>query len=794
MKPFSLLRGIEGTNESSLESEDEYMPKLQPWEEKAIGRAARFQNTPYEYFISILGQAGRQIVMPAINAVAGTAEQKTRDFFTVRKPVTINGKEFSEKYTLGQKIGYSIAANAGTVFTSGAQMIDKYINRGYFYPDGKMVADAAFSGRVNFDAEMGRQMFNTCGYKPNFKQIMQQLRDITSTVDNSLTDISWRKGLTPHILRTVFQDEMKQMLSSIRESHQNHPEIYSHQLMQAHMRKATWLLSDIFEKFTVDLANNTDYLEAPMSLLPKNAPTLADADLTDDERQMWADVAHHSLFENEQQMQQLIDGEMKKLPNRDAQDVWEKFRFDLRKPLNDPKLGSSPYECGKDRVEDQRRLNIAVLNLRELQQQYESRNFFSRWFTAAGRAERNAIRNMQDYLCATLDLVPEQLQTMLDPKTPFEESVDLKQAMHLKYEPQPEPQPEPPLISEETQEMLVNAGKKVVETIEVIGAAVSDGAVKIVNEAKEIINDIAQNGIENPIALNDDFSKDLNFMDDDLADIWGLNGSNNQQPIPQPEEKKEENKVNEQPEEVKANEQEEVKADEQQVENKVDEQQKPNEVDEQKVQNEPEEKEPEYSAAAEFQPSHVYEAPAESSGGMFNTLASGASYVASFFNFSSYFSSSTPLQQVQNKQKEVANQLKGNQLDRVKAQPALAKLLYFKTLEISFEEKKITADQLTASLSDKAVNEGVELITKDPAFQQTKLYKLIGENNAPIAAQYYKGFMEKASADPAIVREFHVDYLQKREMIKQQEAQMQNAPQKAPEKENPSASDPQPHP
>ena len=769
------------------------MPKLQPWEEKAIGRAARFQNTPYEYFISVLAQAGRDIIMPAINAVAGTAERKTKEFFTVpEKPVTINGKEFSEHYTLGQRIGYSIAAKSGSIFTSGAQMIDKFVNRGYFYPDGKMVAEAAFSGRVNFDAEMGRHMFNACGYKPDFKRMMQQMHDLSSTVDNSLTDISWRKGITPHILRTAFQDEMKRMLSSIRESHQNHPEIHNHQLMQAHMRKATWLLSDIFEKFSLDLANNTDYLEAPMSLLPKNAPTLADENLTDDERQMWADVAHHSLFENEKQMQDLIAEEAKKLPNLPAQDVWEKFRFDLHKPVIDPERNTSaPYQCGKNPAEDQHRLNISVLNLREVQQQYESRNFFSRWLTAAGRAERRAIRNMKDYLCSTLNLLPEQLQTMLDPATPLEESVDLKQAMHLKYEPQPEPQPEPPLISEETQEMLVNAGKKVVETIEVIGAAVSDGAVKIVNDAKEFIEDIAQNGIQNPVALDDDFSKDLDFMDDDLADIWGLNGSNNQQPREQPAEKKEENKANDQQVQNEADEQKQNEVDEQK-QDEIDEQ-KQDEIDEQK-QNQPEEEqllneskeeqEPEHSAADEFQPTHVHEPAAESSGGMLNTLASGAAYVASFFNFSSYFSSPTPLQQVQNKQKEVANQLKSYQHDHAKAQPALAKLLYFKTLERSFADQKITEDQLTASMSDKAVNEGVEQIKNDPAFQKTKLYNLIGKNDFPLQAQTYRVFMEKASADPTIVNDFHTDYLQQRENIKQQESKVQNAQPQEMEKEN----------
>ena len=743
------------------------MPKLQPWEEKAIGRAARFRNTPYEYFISVLAQAGRDIIMPAINAVAGTAERKTKEIFTVaEKPVTINGKEFSEHYTLGQRIGYKIAANSGSIFTSGAQMIDKFVNRGYFYPDGKMVAETAFSGRVNFDAEMGRHMFNACGYKPDFKQMLQQMHDLSSTVDNSLTDISWRKGVTPHILRTAFQDEMKRMLSSIRESHQNHPEIYNHQLMQAHMRKATWLLSDIFEKFSLDLANNTDYLEAPMSLLPKNAPTLADENLTDDERQMWADVAHHSLFDNEKQMQDLIAEEAKKLPNLPAQDVWEKFRFDLHKPVIDPKLNTStPYQRGKDPAEDQHRLNIAVLNLREVQQQYESRNFFSRWLTAAGRAERRAIRNMKNYLCDTLDLLPEQLQTMLDPATPLEESVDLKQAMHLKYEAQPEPQPEPPLISEETQEKLINAGKMVVETIEVIGGAVSDGAVKIVNEAKEFIEDIAQNGIQNPIALDDDFSKGLDFMDDDLADIWGLNAPNDQQPIVPPEENKEENKLDEQP-----------------VENKPEEE--PKQPEEEQLLNESKkEKEPEHSAANEFQPTHVHE-PAAESGGMLNTLASGAAYVASFFNFYSYFSSPTPLQQVQNKQKEVANQLKSYQHDHAKAQPALAKLLYFKTLEHAFAEQKITENQLTASMSDKAVNEGVEQIKNDPAFRNTRLYNLIGKNDFPLLAQSYRVFMEKASTDPTIVNDFHTDYLQQRENIKQQESKVQNAQPQEMEKDS----------
>ena len=108
-----------------------------------------------------------------------------------------------------------------------------------------------------------------------------------------------------------------------------------------------------------------------------------------------------------------------------------------------------------------------------------------------------------------------------------------------------------------------------------------------------------------------------------------------------------------------------------------------------------------------------------------------------------------------------------------------AKLLCYKTLELSLKEGKIPANTLDTALSEDAVNQNVEKITKDPAFK--KLDKL--QHKRGIAKEL-KEFLKQVSEDPSAVNELHKDYMQKTEALKTQSApQSKEPPQlKDPEK------------
>ena len=95
------------------------------------------------------------------------------------------------------------------------------------------------------------------------------------------------------------------------------------------------------------------------------------------------------------------------------------------------------------------------------------------------------------------------------------------------------------------------------------------------------------------------------------------------------------------------------------------------------------------------------------------------------------------------------------------------------------KEGKIPANTLDTALSEDAVNQNVEKITKDPAFK--KLKKLQYKKGI---TQELKEFLKQVSEDPSAVNEIHKDYMQKTEALKTQSApQSKEPPQpKDPEK------------
>ena len=157
------------------------MPKLERWEEKAMGRVKRFENTTYEYFTNKLYEGvmafANHLTKDAIRYAASATENSLKD----AKPVQIKGKNFSEDSSLAQKVGMKIAgAAAESAFNMAEDMADGYFTRDYFYPDGTAVANTAFSGSIVFDEALATNMFNVCGYAPDFQAVLKELHATAS--------------------------------------------------------------------------------------------------------------------------------------------------------------------------------------------------------------------------------------------------------------------------------------------------------------------------------------------------------------------------------------------------------------------------------------------------------------------------------------------------------------------------------------------------------------------------------------------------------------------------------------
>ena len=792
------------------------MPGLERWEQKAIGRVHRFENYTGQLLTNRVYEGTRAGLNYAVKGIMGFGRRLVNRFTNPTKPQVIAGKKFTEgNIGVGAWIGRRVgAAAANKAIDVSENVADAYLTRKYFYPDPQSAADALFGGHITFDKDMGRQMHNACGYEPGFDRIMEELHTYASGIGDGFTDETWRQKVIPHILQTVFQDELSRCFDSIRRDHEQHPEIHNRQLMEFQMNVATQRLGEIFEKFTLNLANKTDFLEAPLTFLPQKTAIPDDAELKEQEKTLLAAVPRHSLFASQKELQKRIAAEHKKLPERSTDEAVEQFKNTLNKSVLDKDGNPKPYQAGHDPVEDERRLITGVLNLREMMQRYESRNIFSRWLTPAGRAERKAIQEMKESLLETMDLSAEQLETLLDLKTPLEKHVDLAKAMDILYKPKQEKtftekmaetmEKTNEVIRDVTEATLNAAGKLITATAKIIAnpnQTINDMTENVSNTVNEIGTTISNtiNNFQTVInegILEVDFS-DLN-LDGDLDDMIGFDRDDRPEPI-KPEPVKQES-IQEEPE---------IK------------------------ESEPEQEEPKQEEPKQEEPKQ--EEPVQESNGWWgwnaakyvtNAVTSTVSTAASWLNPFNYsvlgggkkeeplpqepapkeeqkqpqeqvpkeeqkqsqeeerelmpepvLDVNNPVAYVQQKQMKVAYDVKGTQ----EYFSICAKLLYYKTLELSLKEGSLSADALQAACSEDSVKKTTEKIMKEQAFKNLNKFKVEKGFTKKIGE-----FLKRVSEDPTAVNELHKDYMQKTEALKApnpsqpKEPAQQKAPEKAP--------------
>ena len=73
-----------------------------------------------------------------------------------------------------KKVGVAMAKK---VIDASENAAESYFTGKTFYPEGKTAAKAHFGGHITLDRELGRQMFNACGYEPNNERVLKELYD-----------------------------------------------------------------------------------------------------------------------------------------------------------------------------------------------------------------------------------------------------------------------------------------------------------------------------------------------------------------------------------------------------------------------------------------------------------------------------------------------------------------------------------------------------------------------------------------------------------------------------------------
>lgn len=419
------------------------MAELQPWMEKAIGRKRRYSKS--NVVVDGVIRGGKYVGIATAGFIAdrivswATNYKKSNNEWG-RQGFEIRGKTFVKPAGVIARVGYSVSDKvADTVKNTATGATESYLSSKVYYPDGKGVVKGAFVKGVEFDEDMGTQMWNSCGYTPDFTGIIDKMKEDITPASNRMSDVEWRREVMPYILQTSYRTELNKMFEAMGTRHMTDPDgTYNQEVMIKNMRDGALMLGALFQDFSQKMANNTEYLEAPLTFTKQPPPSMPE-ELSPEEEKAWKGVKQHSLLESDKQLEKMITAQVAKTAPLTAERAATKFYEDMMKPLIVGEK-TEPYAPNIDREEDMRRFFKGALVVRELKRKYASRSIFGKYLTPSGWRERGTLADLTKELADHYQMSKDVVEQQLDLKKPLEEKLVMKDLLNIEQRQRPKRQ------------------------------------------------------------------------------------------------------------------------------------------------------------------------------------------------------------------------------------------------------------------------------------------------------------------------------------------------------------------
>ncbi len=247
------------------------------------------------------------------------------------------------------------------------------------YPNEELIAELASKTGYHFDG----QRFNDRLYAA-----IQQAGD-------SFYDNVWRNELMPHIIKSLFREELENMHREIARQAQEKG-ISSEELLDDTLATGTDLMKQILEGYTTDLANQTELLGSPIRFTKESPSYTASApeNMTADEKKRWdnyvSDTKNISFLTTESELRSMRTRALKAYPLKSTTQVREDFQTRMTAPAP----GNAPADINSEEAVR------AILEIREIRNRYQKRGFFNRhlFHRSAAREELRTVREMTEAL------------------------------------------------------------------------------------------------------------------------------------------------------------------------------------------------------------------------------------------------------------------------------------------------------------------------------------------------------------------------------------------------------------
>lgn len=377
------------------------------WRLKAIGREKRWTSF-FETLVNVTngGTAGmvdalrQKLPQDAANAV------RNADFQSA--PVDVMGKRFRPGYIRTGLLRSGMQKVTGGIVNLS---LDWGLGKGAKALSEKEVVDNLYQlttvdvkwqlarKDVYIDEEKVAALESATGYKFDTQAFYEKMRAAIDQCGDRFYDNTWRNELMPHIIKSLFMEETKNMYRTLSEQAQGGG-ILSEELLDQTLATGTAMMQDIMEQYTLDLANKTPVLAAPIRFTKEEKDPLAEdtepLGMTDKELKRWKNL--RSDLKSSDATYLTTESQLRLMRNDALGFIRTSKTEDVEKKFNDRfgENGIRKAENGKAGTQiDSVEAASAILEVRELKKRNAKRGFFNRIFHwSENRRERQAIARM----------------------------------------------------------------------------------------------------------------------------------------------------------------------------------------------------------------------------------------------------------------------------------------------------------------------------------------------------------------------------------------------------------------
>lgn len=289
--------------------------KLEPWEQKLIGRKTRYTDSWIGWIVGGLWKVGDSYFDSAMeglyNYLADKANPKLKDY-------ELYGKKIDRPWGYFKNFGRK---RLGSILRSESvrQSLTSSIKRSMMNPNelqyasGLLVATTCFlpaDGEkrhrppIHFEDKDLVAFYNELGIVPDESAIIEDLFHETSKVkDANFTDEQWRTYIMPIILSESYKKQLNIVYDMLQQEYLNTPAM-TKEMLDERIDKAQYLLGKMYQGFSLSLANHTEYLAAPLNLLDTDPihelPDELDRPLSKEEQEKYQSHMTMSLITKEE--------------------------------------------------------------------------------------------------------------------------------------------------------------------------------------------------------------------------------------------------------------------------------------------------------------------------------------------------------------------------------------------------------------------------------------------------------------------------------------------------------------